>query len=80
MKIRCLAPENMMGEKIEGVEYFTSLKKLDLNQNYLIEKLDLSNNAELEILSANINRIKTIRFAPECKLQKIDVSYNFDLK
>ena len=27
MKIRCLAPENLMGEKIEGVEYFTSLKE-----------------------------------------------------
>ena len=27
MKIRCLAPENFIGEKIEGVEYFTSLKE-----------------------------------------------------
>jgi len=26
MKIRCLAPENLTGEKIEGVEYFTNLK------------------------------------------------------
>lgn len=25
MKIRCLAPENLTGEKIEGVQYFTSL-------------------------------------------------------
>ncbi len=27
MKIRCLAPENFIGEKIEDVEYFTSLKE-----------------------------------------------------
>ena len=27
MKIRCLAPENLTGEKIEGVEYFVSLKE-----------------------------------------------------
>jgi len=27
MKIRCLAPGEFMGEKIEGVEYFTSLKE-----------------------------------------------------
>ncbi len=27
MKIRCLAPNNLIGEKIEGVEYFTSLKE-----------------------------------------------------
>ena len=27
MKIRCLAPNEFMGEKIEGVEYFTSLKE-----------------------------------------------------
>ena len=27
MKIRCLAPSEFMGEKIEGVEYFTSLKE-----------------------------------------------------
>ena len=26
-KIRCLAPENLTGEKIEGVEYYTSLKE-----------------------------------------------------
>ncbi|MBR5304688.1 MAG: aspartate carbamoyltransferase catalytic subunit [Candidatus Gastranaerophilales bacterium] len=26
MKIRCLAPENLIGEKIEGVEYYTNLK------------------------------------------------------
>ena len=27
MKIRCAAPENLIGEKIEGVEYFTSLRE-----------------------------------------------------
>ena len=27
MKIRCLAPENLIGEKIEGVEYYTNLKE-----------------------------------------------------
>ena len=27
MKIRCIAPEKLTGEKIEGVEYFTSLKE-----------------------------------------------------
>lgn len=27
MKIKCLAPENMIGEKIENVEYYTSLKE-----------------------------------------------------
>ena len=27
MKIRCLAPENLVGEKIEGVEYYTNLKE-----------------------------------------------------
>lgn len=27
MKIRCLAPENLMGDKIEGVEYFNSIKE-----------------------------------------------------
>ncbi len=27
MNIRCLAPENMIGEKIEGVSYFSSLKE-----------------------------------------------------
>lgn len=26
MKIRCLAPENLVGERIEGVEYYTNLK------------------------------------------------------
>lgn len=65
---------------MDGVEYFTSLKELYLNENFFIEKLDLSNNAELEILSARVNKIKTIRFAPESKLKKIDLSYNFYLQ
>ncbi len=50
MKIRCLAPENLTGEKIEGVEYFVSLKEafedvdiimaLRIQKERLQEKID----------------------------------------
>lgn len=36
MKIRCLAPESLMGEKIEGVEYYTSLKEAFENTDIIM--------------------------------------------
>ncbi len=36
MKIRCLAPEYLMGEKIEGVEYYTDLKQAFLDTDIIM--------------------------------------------
>ena len=36
MKIRCLAPEYFTGEKIDGVEYYTSLKDAFLNADIIM--------------------------------------------
>ena len=52
MTIRCLAPENLTGEKIEGIEYYTSLKEafegadiimaLRIQKERIQEKIDIN--------------------------------------
>ena len=41
MKIRCLSSENLIGEKIEGVEYYTNLNIESYIKNYQITKENL---------------------------------------
>ena len=52
MNIRCLAPEYLMGEKIEGVEYFTCLKEAfedaDIIMALRIQKERIQENIDIE--------------------------------
>lgn len=53
MTIRCLAPENLMGEKIEGVQYYTNLteafEEADVVMALRIQKERLENENQINI-------------------------------
>ncbi len=57
MKIRCLAPENLIGEQISGVEYFTDLKKAFLEADVVmalrIQKERIEETIDLEEYKKN---------------------------
>ncbi len=65
-------------KSVKGIEYFTNLEILHLNNNY-IEDLDLSKNKNLfEIIVYN-NNLKTIKFGDKSKIIILDLSGNPDL-
>lgn len=53
VKIRCLAPENLMGEKIEGIDYFTNLteafEEADIIMALRIQKERLEQECSINI-------------------------------
>lgn len=60
---------------LKGIEYFTSLTKLDCYENQ-IEELDLSKNTELKWLDCSANKIKSLDLSKNTKLENVYADNN----
>lgn len=63
---------------LEGIEYFTALKKLDCSYNS-IEKLDLSKNSSLEKLDCSENSLWHLEISQNTSLRVVNCSFNYSL-
>ena len=60
---------------LKGIEYFTALKSLKCNENYLTS-LDISNNTALEILSCYANKLTSLDVSKNTALETLNCVNN----
>ena len=74
MEIEELYLNNQGITSLQGIEYFSSLIKLECNFNN-ITNLNLSKNLNLEYLSCNSNPLKSLNFSLNTNLATLDCAY-----